>query len=62
MVRVTKNTFAPINRLPPEILSCIPDYFEEDPSELTLDDQTILTHVCCSWREIFTSRACFWIA
>ena len=54
MVRSTKNTFASINRIPPEVLSLIPDYFE------TGEELIKLTHVCRSWREIFISRASLW--
>ena len=54
MIRSIKNTFAPINRVPPEVLSLIPDYFSTDNELITL------THVCRSWREIFTSHASLW--
>ena len=56
-VRSLKNSKAPINRIPPEVLSLIPDYSDEDdPDELPIT----LTHVCRSWREIFTSRPSLW--
>ena len=54
MARLTKNTFAPINRVPPEVLSLIPDHRETDKELIRL------THVCRSWREIFISRASLW--
>ena len=54
MVRTIKNLFAPINWVPPEVLSLIPDYCDMD------DDLIALTHVCRSWREVFTSRASSW--
>ena len=54
MVRSIKNTFAPINRIPPEVLSLIPDYCDKGEGPITL------THVCHYWREIFISRASLW--
>ena len=59
MVRSLKNSLAPINRIPPEILSLLPDYSDEDDPD---SDQVpiTLTHVCHSWREIFTSRSSLW--
>ena len=54
MTRSIKNTFAPINRIPPEVLSLIPDYRDVERDLVTL------THVCCAWREIFISRASLW--
>ena len=49
---------APINRIHPEILALIPDYWWETPSR----DQHIiaLTHVCRAWRELFVSRSSLW--
>jgi len=60
LVRSVKNSFAPINRIPSEVLSLIPDYsssagFEDQDAELLE-----LTHVCRGWREIFTSRSSLW--
>ena len=52
-----RNTFAPVNRTPPEILSLIPDYLEEDDRNKNL---IVLTHVCRRWREIFISRPSLW--
>ena len=57
MVRSMRNTFAPVNRTPPEILSLIPDYLEDDDRDENLIG---LTHVCRSWREIFISRSSLW--
>ena len=54
MARSTKNTFAPINRIPPEVLSLIPEYCK------TYEELVTLTHVCRSWRETFISRASLW--
>ena len=56
-LRSLKNTLAPINRIPPEVLSLIPDYSDEDdPDQVSI----ALTHVCHSWREIFISRSSLW--
>jgi hypothetical protein len=48
---------APINRIPPEILALIPDFW----SSYGRDKSTIaLTHVSKAWREIFISRSSLW--
>lgn len=52
-----KNTFAPINRIPPDVFSLIPDYWGHQNAE---QDIISLTHVCHDWRKIFTSRPSFW--
>ena len=49
-----KNTLAPINRIPQEVLSLIPGYCNTD------EELVALTHVCRGWREQFTSRASLW--
>jgi len=54
MARTIKNAFAPINRVPPEVLSLIPEYCGVERDLVTL------THVCRAWREIFISRASLW--
>ena len=54
MVRAAKNSFAPINRIPPEILSLLPDYRETDHQLVAL------THVCRRWRDIFISCSPLW--
>ena len=56
LVRSIKNTFAPINRIPPEVLSLIPDYFEDDTDR----ELIALTHVCRGWRDAFISRSPLW--
>jgi hypothetical protein len=57
LVRYIKNTFAPTNRLPHEVLSIIPDYLPEE----RLDRTTIqLSHVCRRWRDTFISRPSLW--
>ena len=58
-----QNTFAPISRIPPDVLSLIPDYWERlrDRDWRDADrDVVSLTHVCRGWREIFTSRSSLW--
>ena len=57
LVRSTRNAFAPVNRTPPEVLSLIPDYWEDYEKDMNL---IRLTHVCRSWREIFVSRPSLW--
>jgi hypothetical protein len=52
-----KNSLAPIKRVPPEILSLIPDYCCEDGMD---QDLVALTHVCRSWRDTFISRSSLW--
>ena len=54
LVRSTKNTFAPINQIPPEALSLIAHYCDTDEGLISL------THVCRSWREMFISHASLW--
>ena len=57
MVRSARNAFAPVNRTPPEVLSLIPDYWEDYEKDR---NSIVLTHVCRSWREIFVSRPSLW--
>ena len=57
LVRSMKNTIAPVNRTPPEVLSLIPDYWGDYKKDRNL---IRLTHVCRSWREIFISRPSLW--
>ena len=54
LARSIKNSFASISRIPPEVLSLIAHHCDED------EDLITLTHVCRSWREIFTSHASLW--
>ena len=57
LIRSVKNTFAFVNRAPPEVLSMIPDYWEDSER----DEASIkLTHVCRHWRDIFVSRPSLW--
>jgi len=52
-----KNTFAPINRIPPEVFTLVPDYWEDNSDDGALIG---LTHVCRGWRELFISRPSLW--
>ena len=57
MVRSVRNIFAPINQIPPEILSLIPDHW----CNCSMNEGLItLTHVCHAWRELFISRSSLW--
>jgi len=58
LIRSWRNTIAPINRIPPEILSLIPDFFDVDKRG---EDVIALTHVCRAWRKVFTSRPALWV-
>ena len=57
MVRSWKNKLAPINRVPTEVLSLIPDFWDERGKE---DAVIALTHVCRVWMEVLTSRSSLW--
>ena len=51
------NTFPPIHRIPPELLSLIPQYWDKVYSYKNL---VALTHVCQRWREIFIAHSSLW--
>jgi len=53
-----KNTFALINKTPPEILSLVPTYLKDSYMDETL---ITLTHVCRSWRAVFILHPSFWV-
>jgi len=46
----------PINRIPPEILSLIPHFWEYPRDK----DVITLTHVCQAWRDVFVSSPSLW--
>jgi len=48
---------APINKIPPEILALIPDFWDMRDRD---EDVITLTHVCRPWREVFISRSSLW--
>ena len=54
MTRTIKNTFTPVNRLPPEILSNVLENRTGDR------DLIAATHVCRHWRSILTSNPSLW--
>jgi len=56
LIRSVKNSFAPINRIPPEVLLLIPDYYDDDTDQGLI----ALTHVCRGWRDMFISRSSLW--
>ena len=67
LVRSIKNSFAPISRIPPEVLSLIPDYYcdrdgggDEGDGDGMDRDLVALTHVCHGWRDTFASRSSLW--
>jgi len=57
LVLSLKNSFAPINRIPPEVLSLILNYCDKDDKDR---DLIALTHVCHGWRDMFISRSSLW--
>ncbi|KAF9790403.1 hypothetical protein BJ322DRAFT_386810 [Thelephora terrestris] len=57
LIRSKINMSAPINRLPQEILTLIPDFLNErGRGKIPI----VLSHVCRAWREIFVSQASLW--
>ena len=58
MIRSLRNALAPINRIPPEILTLIPTFWTDDVDEEW--SMVTLTHVCRGWREIFISCSSLW--
>ena len=54
MVQSVKNSFAPISRIPPGVLSLIPEYCKTDRESIEL------TPVCHDWREIFVLNTSLW--
>ena len=58
LIRAWRNRLAPINQIPPEILTLLPDFWYEHDGRGK--DVIALTHVCRAWREAFTSRPSLW--
>jgi len=48
---------APINQVPPEVLTLVPDFWNEDVRDRAM---MALAHVCQAWRELFISRTSLW--
>jgi hypothetical protein len=59
LIRSWRNRLPPVNKIPPEILSLIPDFWNDNYNDRDRDIIT-LTHVCQAWREVFTSRSSLW--
>ena len=58
LIRSWRNRLAPINKVPPEILTLVPDFLDGNDGK---DEGVIaLTHVCRAWREAFTTRSSLW--
>jgi len=57
LIRSWRNAVVPISKIPPEILSLVPDFWDADGRD---EDVIALTHVCRTWREVFTSRPSLW--
>ena len=62
LIRSWRNRLAPVNRIPPEILALIPDFWDNDVYDEDDKGRSIiaLTHVCQAWREVYTSRSSLW--
>ncbi|KAF9785772.1 hypothetical protein BJ322DRAFT_739869 [Thelephora terrestris] len=56
-VRSWVNTFSPVNRLPPEVLSLIPTFLHHKRSRRSLIKWS---QVCRYWRNTFTSNPALW--
>ena len=54
LVRALRHSLAPVNPIPPEVLSLIPDY--PDVKQVLVP----LTHVCRGWRDLFASHSSLW--
>ena len=54
-----KKPLAPVNRIPAEVLSLIPDHLDEDKGDAD-QDLIALTHVSRNWRSALVSRSSLW--
>ena len=59
LIRSWRNRLAPVNRIPPEILALVPDFWDKHYGS---GDQgpIALTHACRTWRDVFISRSSLW--
>ena len=57
LIRSLKNNFAPVNRIPPEVFSLIPKYWDKGDVDKNL---IALTHTCHAWRELFIACSSLW--
>ena len=58
LIRSWRNSVAPINQIPPEILTLVPDFWDKHDGRDK--DVIVMTHVCRAWREVFVSRSSLW--
>ncbi|KAF9643103.1 hypothetical protein BDM02DRAFT_3077510, partial [Thelephora ganbajun] len=56
LIRSCRNRLTPISRIPPDVLILIPDFWGDRKSHFAIT----LTHVCRTWREVFTSCSSLW--
>ena len=56
-IRSLKNTFALVNKIPLDVLTMIPDHWNDSDRDQNLIN---LTHVCRGWREAFTLCPSLW--
>jgi hypothetical protein len=59
LIQSWRNGLTPVNRIPPEILALIPDFWDRHYGGRDRD-VIALTHVCQAWREVFTSQSSLW--
>jgi len=57
LIKSLRNRFTPINRIPPEILTLVPDFLDTHSCDRIA---IALSHVCRTWREMFISRSSLW--
>jgi len=57
LVRSMKNNLAPINQIPSEVFSLLPEYLEGYHGDEGLIS---MSHVCRSWRELLIARSSLW--
>jgi hypothetical protein len=59
LILLWRNAVAPVNRVPPEILALVPDFWDKRYRGIDRD-VIALTHVCRAWRGVFISRSSLW--
>ena len=57
LIKSLRNRFTPVNRIPPEVLTFIPDFLDTRSRDRNV---IALSHVCRAWREMFISRSSLW--
>ena len=58
LARSWQNRLAPVNRIPPEVLTTILDFISEHGKRNVVLQR--LTHMCSAWRAIFTLCPLLW--